>query len=81
MVTESELEEYVGAYERGIEIKINGESLTTLGYVLAPMGGDKSMVTNGEEQVRFERNKEGRIADFVVMFRDGREVRFGRKDN
>ena len=80
-LTESQLQEYVGAYERGIEIGIEGEGLTVLGYVLAPMGRDKFMVTNGDEQVRFERNKESRIVGFVVVFRDGREVRFGREEN
>ena len=80
-LTESQLEEYVGAYERGIEIGIEGQGLTVLGYVLAPMGGDKFMVTNGDEQVRFERNKENGIVGFVVVFRDGREVRFGREEH
>jgi hypothetical protein len=78
-LTESQLREYVGEYERGIEIGIEGEGLAVLGYVLAPMGRDKFMVTNGDEQVQFERSKESRIVGFVVVFRDGREVRFGRK--
>jgi hypothetical protein len=80
-LSESQLQEYVGAYERGIEIRIEGQGLTVLGYVLAPMGGDKFMVTNGDEQVRFERDKENSIVGFVVVFRDGREVRFGREES
>lgn len=80
-LSESELNEYVGTYERGIEIVAAGEGLKVLGYVLVPMSRDTFMVTNGDEQVRFERGKEKQITGFVVVFRDGREVSFGRKQD
>ena len=79
-LAESELTEYAGAYERGIEVAVEGGGLEVLGYVLVPMSRDKFMVTNGEEQVRFERDRVDRVAGLVVVFRDGREVRFGRKE-
>lgn len=75
------LRSYVGSYERGIAVTVDRGSLRVLGYVLTPMGDDRFMVTEGDEQVQFDRDEGGRISGFTVLFRDGRSVGFAKLDD
>jgi len=75
------LRSYVGSYERGIAVTIDRGSLRVLNYVLTPMGDDRFMVTQGDEQVQFDRDKGGQIAGFTVLFRDGRSIGFARLED
>jgi hypothetical protein len=79
---EDDLKAYVGSYgQQGMQVIVKDGRLNVAGYILVPMGDDKFMVTNGEEQVQFERSKTGDIAEMDVLFRDGRKVSFMRSDN
>jgi hypothetical protein len=75
------LRSYVGSYERGIAVTVDRGSLRVLHYVLAPMGDDRFMVTQGDEQVQFDRDEGGRVTGFSVLFRDGRSIGFARLDD
>jgi hypothetical protein len=79
VLSEDDLEVYTGIYgQQGMQVTISDGKLNVVGYILVPMGDDKFMVTNGEEQVKFNRSNTGEIVEMVVLFRDGREVSFTR---
>lgn len=78
VLSEEMLQKYTGRYERGVEVQLKDGTLCVLRYLLVPMGNDKFMIENGDEQVFFVKNAEGRYSELVVLFRDGRRVVFKR---
>ena len=79
---EDDLKAYVGSYgQQGMQVTVRDGKLNVAGYILVPIGDDKFMAMNGEEQVQFDRSNTGDIAGMVVLFRDGRKVSFMRSDD
>ena len=78
ILEEEALLPFTGSYERGIKATIENGFLNVLGYILIPMGNDKFMIENGDEQIQFSRDADGKISGFVVMFRDGGSQPFKR---
>lgn len=78
ILDEETLLSYTGSYERGMKVVLEKGFLNVMGYILVPMGNDKFMIKNGEEQVRFVRDASGKITRLVVIFRSGRRIPFNR---
>ncbi|MHC4216165.1 MAG: S41 family peptidase [Planctomycetota bacterium] len=72
---------YTGRYSRGVEVKLLDGSLNVLGYILIPMGNDKFMIENGDEQVLFAKTATGSYSELIVLFRDNSRVSFKRLDD
>lgn len=78
ILDEETLLSYTGNYERGMKAILEKGSLNIMGYILIPMGNDKFMIKNGEEQVQFVKDDSGNISKLVVIFRNGRRIPFKR---
>ncbi|MFX0202048.1 MAG: S41 family peptidase, partial [Candidatus Hodarchaeota archaeon] len=78
VLSEEMLQKYTGRYNRGVEVKLIDGSLRVLRYLLVPMGNDKFMIENGDEQVYFVKDAEGSYSKLVVLFRDSSRVVFDR---
>ena len=79
VLSEDDLKAYTGSYgQQGMQVTVSDGKLNVVGYILVPMGDDKFMVTNGEEQIQFNRSNTGEIVELVVLFQDSRKVSFTR---
>lgn len=79
VLDEDTLLSYAGNYSRGVKAVLKNGSLNILGYILVPMGNDKFMIQNGDEQIQFVRDASDKITKLLVLFRNGRKVPFDRK--
>lgn len=80
ILDEEALQAYTGKYERGLEVSLDEGSLKIFSgmftSVLEPMGNDKFMINDANEQAHFQRDDAGKVVRLMIVLRDGRKIPF-----